>query len=441
MKRQHLWTRRNWIQATSAVAMATSGQQLLAAQSGRLKIAVVFTEFRLRSHAYDFLMNLMGKYLFRGQPVDPGVDVVAFYADQFPTGDMTRDVSRRFKIPLFGSIDEALCAGGKSLAVDAVMLIGEHGEYPANDLGQRMYPRKQFWDQIVATMRRSKRFVPVFNDKHLSYRWDWAKAMDDEARQLGIPLMAGSSVPLAQRVPPIEVPAGTVVEEAVSIHGGGIESYDFHALEVMQSMIESRRGGETGVSRVELLAGDAFQRAEAEGRWSKDLVTLAMTAEEKAAFQRQSRPGAVAAPSSLKARHALIVTYKDGTRGTVLAIGSTADRWNFACRLRGQKVPLATALYNGPWGNLCLFTALSNSIVHFFKTGKSPYPVERTLLVGGILDAAMHSHHAGGKPVETPHLEFAYAPQDFSPFRETGETWRIITTDTPQPTTFEPYRF
>ena len=184
MKRQHLWTRRNWIQATSAVAMATSGQQLLAAQSGRLKIAVVFTEFRLRSHAYDFLMNLMGKYLFRGQPVDPGVDVVAFYADQFPTGDMTRDVSRRFKIPLFGSIDEALCAGGKSLAVDAVMLIGEHGEYPANDLGQRMYPRKQFWDQIVATMRRSKRFVPVFNDKHLSYRWDWAKAMDDEPGSL-----------------------------------------------------------------------------------------------------------------------------------------------------------------------------------------------------------------------------------------------------------------
>src|SRR3954447_21736352 len=104
------------------------------------------------------------------------------------------------------------CAwAGKSLAVDAVLLIGEHGDYPANELGQRMYPRKQFWDQIVATMRRSQRFVPVFNDKHLSYRWDWAKAMYDEARQLDIPLTAGSSVPLAQRVPPIEVPAGAVI--------------------------------------------------------------------------------------------------------------------------------------------------------------------------------------------------------------------------------------
>ena len=97
---------------------------------------------------------------------------------------------------------EALCLGGKSLAVDAVLLIGEHGDYPTNDLGQRMYPRKEFFDQIVAVDATARsRFVPIFNDKHLSYRWDWAKAMYDEARELGIPLMAGSSVPLAQRRP------------------------------------------------------------------------------------------------------------------------------------------------------------------------------------------------------------------------------------------------
>jgi hypothetical protein len=51
----------------------------------------------------------------------------------------------------------------------------------------------------------------------------------------------------------------------------------------------------------------------------------------------------------------------------------------------------------------------------------------------------MHSHQAGGKPIETPHLEFAYQPRDFSSFRETGATWRKITTGTPQPLTFEPY--
>jgi len=432
--------RRRWLQASAALA-ATSAARLPAQQASRPKIAAIFTELRHRSHAYNFLVNLMGTYLFRGQRVDPGVDVVSLYADQFPTGDMTREGSKRFSIPLFDTIDGALCLGGKSLAVDAVLLIGEHGEYPTNELGQRMYPRKQFWDKIVATMRRSQRFVPVFNDKHLSYRWDWAKAMYDEARELGIPLMAGSSVPLAQRVPPIDIPASAVIEEAVSIHGGGMESYDFHALEVLQSMVEARRGGEKGVSRVELLAGDAFQRAKSAGRWSEELVSLAMTAEDKADFKRVPRPGTTPAKPSRQARHALIVTFKDGTRGTALAVGSTSDRWNFACRVRGQAEPLSSALYNGPWGNLCLFTALSNAIVHFFKTGKSPYPVERTLLVSGILDAAMHSHAAGGKPIDTPQLEFAYSPQDFAAFRETGETWRKITIDTPQPLTFEPYRF
>ena len=431
-------TRRDLLQSSAALGLLAASR-LPAAQGTRPKVAAVFTEFRFRSHAYNFLMNFMGKYLFRGQRIDPGVDVVSFYADQFPNGDMTREASKRFNIPLYSTIDQALCLGGKSLTVDAVLLIGEHGDYPRNELGQHLYPRKEFFDQIVAVMRRSSRFVPIFNDKHLSYRWDWAKAMYDEARQLGIPLMAGSSVPLAQRVPPLDLPAGSDVAEAVSIHGGGMESYDFHALEVLQSFIESRRGGESGVSRVELVAGEAFKQAQAAGRWSNDLVAAAMAAETKASFQRQARPDTKPAPPSTTPRHALIVTYKDGTRGTALAVGSTADRWNFACRLRAQKEPIATALYNGPWGNLCLFTALSNAIVHFFKTGKSPYPVERTLLVSGILDAAMHSHHAGGKPIDTPHLEFAYQPQDFSALRETGESWKTITKDTPQPTTFQPY--
>src|SRR6185436_9359399 len=98
-------------------------------------------------------------------------------------------------------IEDALTLGTGALAVDGVLLIGEHGNYPDNALGQREYPRKRFFDEAVAVMRRSNRFVPIFNDKHLSYRWDWAKEMYDVARSCGIPLMAGSSVPLGQRRP------------------------------------------------------------------------------------------------------------------------------------------------------------------------------------------------------------------------------------------------
>ena len=282
--------------------------------------------------------------------------------------------------------------------------------------------------------------MPIFNDKHLSYRWDWAKAMYDEAQQLGIPLMAGSSVPLAERRPPIELPADAVVEEAVSIHGGGIESYDFHGLEVLQSMIEARRGGETGISRVELLDRRSLQagaKPTAAGRrsWPRPR----WPPRRKADLQAADAAAAVAADSQpQRGDHALLVTYKDGTRGTVLKVGSTAtagispagcaartSRW----RPRSTTAPGATATCSPP----CRTPSL-----HFFKTGKSPYPVERTLLVSGVLDAAMHSHHAGGKPIDTPHLEFAYQPQDFRAFRETGESWRVLTAENPQPTTFEP---
>ena len=193
----------------------------LAAQKRRPKVGVVFTEFTYRSHAHVLLENFLEPYLFNGKLTDPGVDVVSLYADQRPGGDMAPRVAADYKIPIFKTIGEALTLGGDELAVDAVLSIGEHGNYPVNDLGQREYPRKRFFDEIVAVMRKSKRSVPVFNDKHLSYRWDWAKEMYDTAQELKIPFMAGSSVPMAQRRPPLELPADAQIEDAISIHGGG----------------------------------------------------------------------------------------------------------------------------------------------------------------------------------------------------------------------------
>ena len=433
--------RRQWQAAVVAGAAGLIAQRSRLAsgqEQRRPKVAAVFTELRMRSHAFHILSSLMGPYLFRGKWIDPGVDVVSWYADQFPRGDMAKEASQRLKTPLYPTIAEALCLGGKELAVDAVVLIGEHGRYPKSALGQTMYPRKEFFDQIVAVMERSGRPVPIFNDKHLSWRWDWAKQMYDTAQRLKIPLMAGSSVPLAQRTPPIEFPVGAEVEEAVSIHGGGIESYDFHALEVMQSLIEARKGGETGISRVQLLEGDACQKALAEGRISQELIDAAMIAEKQAGYRRRPRMRFPEEP--FRPRHAVLVNYKDGTRGTALTVGNGGDRWNFACKLRGQSEPLATAFYSGPWGNWNLFCALSGAIANFLRTGKSPYPVERTLLVTGALDAAMHSRHRGGVSIDTPELAVAYQPRDFGAFCENGESWKVMTVDMPEWETFVPGR-
>jgi len=426
------WTRRRFLSASAAALAGASltTRDLPASQpTKRPKVAALFTAMTYRSHAHVILENFLEPYLFNGQRTEPGVDVVSFYADQTPGGDMAQGVSQTYQVPIFKTIDEALCLGGKELAVDAVLSIGEHGSYQSNELSQVEYPRKRFFDAIVATMKRSRRFVPIFNDKHLAYRWDWAKEMYDTARESGIPFLAGSSVPLAERRPPLELPAGSEFEEAVSIHGGPLESYDFHGLELLQSMVESRKGGETGISSVEFLQGDQVLQAAKDGRWSKELAIAALEDE----LGRKPDTLLRVEGEADDPPHALLVHYKDGLKATVLRVGQSSTRWNFACRLKGESAIRSTAFNAGPWQNRCLFKALSHAIQHHFVHGRAPYPVERTLLVTGALEAAMRARKAESKRLDTPHLEFAYAPLDFRAMREMGASWKLITPQMPQP--------
>src|SRR5262249_42860651 len=142
---------------------------------------------------------------------------------------------------------EALTCGGSRLAVDAVLLIGEHGRYPSNEKGQKLYPRDEDFKQVVDVYPQSGKTGPVVNDKHLSWSWEHAKEMVDTARAMGFGLMAGSSLPVTWRQPSVDLPLGEEVEEAVGIWNGGIDAGDIHVIEALQSIVERRRGGETGV--------------------------------------------------------------------------------------------------------------------------------------------------------------------------------------------------
>lgn len=425
-------TRRQFLQTgLGAAAAPFAFRSGSADEPRRLRVAAIYTVCYYRSHAHVILDNFIRPYLFNGRLIRPPVEVVSLYTDQISRRrpDLSADLARRLRLPLSRSIAEALTLGGRDLAVDAVLSIGEHGDYPMTRLRQRRYPRKRFFDEIVAVQRRAGRTVPVFNDKHLSYRWDWARAMYDTARDLRIPFMAGSSVPLAQRRPPLELPANAVIEEAVSIHGGPMEIYDFHALEVLQALVEARRGGETGIESIEHLSGAALFEAARRGRWSLPLAEAAMRCEFGDEVPDLSRRMNGLEP------YGVLVRYRDGLRATMLKIGFSATRWNFACKLAGEARPRATGHYVGPWNNRCLFMALSHAIQHFFRTRESPYPVERTLLTTGALEAAMQSA-ARGEPLETPHLRITYAPRDFRAFRETGASWRVLPPETPEPPAF-----
>src|SRR5205085_1777451 len=180
--------------------LATAAVPLLAAQTMPPKrIAAVVTEYRHNSHA-DVIV---GKYLegFRqnGQPPGPRSKIVSMYTAQVPKNDMSREKAKQHNVPIYPTIWEALTLGGDRLAVDGVLLIGEHGNYPYNEKGQHLYPRYELFLEITDGFRAAKKSVPVFSDKHLSYNWHKAKRMVEISHELKFPLMAGSSIPVAYR--------------------------------------------------------------------------------------------------------------------------------------------------------------------------------------------------------------------------------------------------
>src|SRR5262249_31063895 len=151
----------------------------------------------------------------------------------------------------YDTIEGAVTLGGKTVAVDGVLSIGEHGRYPFNDKGQHLYPRRRFFEEITNAFAKYKKSVPVFNDKHLAATWTDAKWMYDRSRELFVPFLAGSSLPVTWRRPPLQLPGNCDLVEAVQIGYSSLEAYGFHALESLQCMVERRKGGETGVRAVQ----------------------------------------------------------------------------------------------------------------------------------------------------------------------------------------------
>ena len=195
----------------------------------RKKLAVVTNVWTYRSHAWHMAERFLVGYPVEGRWHRPPIDVVSAYVDQVPDGDLSRKRAAEFGFTIYPTVAAALRRGGDRLAVDAVLVIGEHGKYPKNEFGQIQYPRYQYFKQIVDVFAKDGRTIPVFSDKHLSWRFEWAKEMVDTARKMNFPLLAGSSLPVTWRMPVVDLPYGAEPEELLCVAFGGLDVYDFHA--------------------------------------------------------------------------------------------------------------------------------------------------------------------------------------------------------------------
>jgi hypothetical protein len=378
------------------------------AQPKRKKIAAITTTYHVRSHADNFITRFLEGYWINERYYPPPCDVASLYVDQIHPADISRRLSMAYGFPILPSIREALTLGTGKLAVDGVLLIAEHGDYPDNDKQQKLYPRYEFFREIVEVFRASGRSVPVFNDKHLSYDWNKAKWMYEQSRELGFPLMAGSSVSVTFRRPELDFPLETDFDDGLAVGGGWTaDGGVFHVLETLQCFVERRRGGETGVRAVQRLEGDAVWKAAEEGRWSRELLEAALARGERVA---PGRPEEV-----VKNPVVCLLEYNDGFRAAALMLGGLVNEYLAAFRVKGRREIAATNCYC-PAENSNNFSPLVDSIARCFLTGKRDYPVERTLLTTGALAFLMESAYRGQKRIETPMLKIAYRAPEKSYF-------------------------
>lgn len=378
---------------------------LASADEPARRVAVVTTVWRHNSHADVIASRLVQGYTLDGQGPRSPLKLVSAYVDQFPENDMSRRLAREHGFTLYDTVEGALTLGTGRLAVDGILLICEHGNYPRSASGSIEYPKRRLFSQIVQVFETSGRVVPVFSDKHLEDDWADIRWIYEQARRLNIPFLAGSSLPVLWRYPPADVPRGQPLRQIVATSYGPLDAYGFHALEMVQCLAERRASGstwgETGVQQVRCLQGNAVWEAGRAGLYDRELLHLATQQ-----LRQQPLPPGKTIEEIGTNPVLFVVDYNDGLRASILW-ASPIREWTVAWRAADGSTA-ATCFWTQEGRPYMHFTYLLKGIESLVETGRPPWPAERTLLTSGMLDALLVSHHAGGRVVPTPHLAISY---------------------------------
>jgi len=357
-----------------------------------------------RSHADWIITKLLDGYWWNGAHTPSRVDVVAIYIHQLPESGLGQKIAKAKNIPIFKSVGEAVTLGGKELAVDGVVIVAEHGEYPTNLKGQWMLPRWWIYQQVIRVFEQSKRSVPVFNDKHFSYNWDEAKWMFDKSRELNFPLTGGSSIPVYYRTPEIELDNETPIRTSILVGDTADEGALFHCVDLLQAIVERRKGGETGVKSIQCIRGAETWHWLERNTWAEKLL-------ESVRKKFELKPGHF---QEIESPNVCIIEYNDGTKAAV--ISGKGVSWTYAGEIKGHNDPTLISIlgWPGPFAQYHASNAQPHWITEMMVTKKEPFHAERLLLSTGIVAYNMESnwenghYSAVGRLINTPFMNMTY---------------------------------
>ncbi len=357
-----------------------------------------------RSHADWIITKLLDGYWWQGAHMPSRVDVVSVYIHQFETSILGQKICKAKSIPIFKTVGEALTLGGKELAVDGVVIVAEHGEYPTNIKGQWLLPRWWIYEKVIRVFEQSKRAVPIFNDKHLSYSWDEAKWMFDKSRELNFPLTGGSSIPTYFRKPEVDLAIDTPIKTSVMVGGAADEGALFHCVDVLQSFVEHRKGGETGVRWVQCIRGPETWKWTERNPWAGKLL-------ESVQKKFDLKPGHF---QQIEKPNVCLVEYNDGTKAAVYSGRDVG--WTYAGEIEGREDPAIVSMlgWPGPFSQYHASNSQPHWITEMMVTKKEPFNAQRLLLSTGILAYNMESnwengrYNTIGRRIETPFMNMNY---------------------------------
>lgn len=363
------------------------------------RVAAVITEYWDICHADVILTKMLDGFRMDGRQYASTIDIVAMYVDKFPTTDLSRGMAAKHGIPIHGTIREALLAGQSDFDLDGIIIIGEHGDYPDNELGQTLYPRRLFFEQCLKVMLEFDRIVPVFTDKGFAVVQEDIEWMYKQIKHQNIPFMSSSVVPYSPQKPAEKpFPNGAPLRKMFGFCYGPVERYVYHTLEMMQSIAENRACGETGICRVK-----AYKDDEAIGRllsedWNDIYRTLGgyINLRNLDSF-----------PSEVKDPVFVELDYKDGLKSGVLMANPEVVTFASAYQVEEHVAPICREFLLQGGKPYIHFGRLVLEIEKFIHTGRPPHAVERSLLTTGGLDACMRSLYTG-EAIDTPHLIVSY---------------------------------
>src|ERR1043166_3845298 len=205
-----------------------------------------------------------------------------------------------------------------------------------------------------------------------------------------VPLLAGTPIAVASRLPDFELPRGLAIKNALVVVQGKSPAAELDALEILLPMIGGRRGGESGVRRNQVLARAPLWRAGDRGDWSWPLLAAALSRSDTPQGdalkdgRTQDLVGLGLVPTLAREPRGWLLEHRDGLRSTILVLDGVVADCNFAVQSSGGATQSAQVFQPPPPENHN-FSRLAAVIEDFFRTGKPPWPASRSLLEADLL--------------------------------------------------------